>query len=94
MKKLEIFTSGESSHVPTCPAGFDVQNNDVEESLWKSKFQKEKRSSSIVALSVQNFQEMVTNTIQTQYDGTPQSYLYYSKPYTRWIDCLLMSTNY
>ncbi|KAH0781231.1 hypothetical protein KY290_000829 [Solanum tuberosum] len=42
MNKLEAFTPGESSHVPTCPPGFDQRNKDVEESLMKSKFQKEK----------------------------------------------------
>ena len=42
MNKLEAFTPIESSHVPTCPSGFDQQNKDVEESSAKSKFQKEK----------------------------------------------------
>ncbi|KAH0725032.1 hypothetical protein KY284_000897 [Solanum tuberosum] len=42
MNKLEAFTPGESSHVPTCPPDFDQRNKDVEESLTKSKFQKEK----------------------------------------------------
>uniref|UniRef100_M1DUY2 Uncharacterized protein n=1 Tax=Solanum tuberosum TaxID=4113 RepID=M1DUY2_SOLTU len=51
MNKLEAFTPGESSHVPTCPSGFDQQNKDVEESLGKSKFQKEKQSASVAALS-------------------------------------------
>uniref|UniRef100_M1DIS5 Uncharacterized protein n=1 Tax=Solanum tuberosum TaxID=4113 RepID=M1DIS5_SOLTU len=38
MNKLETFTPGELSHVPTCPPGFDARNKDVEESLAKSKF--------------------------------------------------------
>ncbi|KAK4724404.1 hypothetical protein R3W88_027183 [Solanum pinnatisectum] len=71
MNKLEAFTPGESSH-------------DVEESLAKSKFQKEKQSASlVVALYVQQLQDMITNTIRAQYGETPQSSLYYSKPYTR-----------
>ncbi|KAH0726425.1 hypothetical protein KY290_002238 [Solanum tuberosum] len=94
MNKLEAFTPGESSHVPTCPSGFDQQNKDVEESLAKSKFQKEKQSASVAALSVQQLQDMITNTIRAQYSGTPQSSLFYSKPYTRQIDCLSMPTNY
>ncbi|KAH0761766.1 hypothetical protein KY290_017839 [Solanum tuberosum] len=52
MNKLEAFTPGESSHVPTCPSGFDQRNKDVEESLAQSKFQKEKQFASIAALSV------------------------------------------
>ena len=37
---------------------------------------------------------MITNTIRDQYGGTPQCSLYYSKLYTRRIDCLSMPTNY
>ncbi|KAG5581661.1 hypothetical protein H5410_052288 [Solanum commersonii] len=60
MNKLEAFTPGESSH-------------DVEESLAKSKIQKEKQSaSSVTALSVQQLQDMIMNTIRAQYGGTPQ----------------------
>ncbi|KAG5586543.1 hypothetical protein H5410_046977 [Solanum commersonii] len=38
MNKLETFTPRESSHVPTCPPGFDfdARNKDVEESLAKA----------------------------------------------------------
>ncbi|KAH0643806.1 hypothetical protein KY290_033918 [Solanum tuberosum] len=94
MNKLEAFTPGELSHVPTCPPGFDQRNKDVEESLTKSKFQKEKQSASVAALYVQQLQDMITNTIRAQYGGTPQSSLYYSKLDTRRIDCLSMPTNY
>ncbi|KAH0686101.1 hypothetical protein KY284_016654 [Solanum tuberosum] len=73
MNKLETFTPRESSHVPTCPPGFDARNKDVEESLAKSKFQKEKQFASVAALSVQQLQDMITNTIRAQYGGTPQS---------------------
>ncbi|KAG5576878.1 hypothetical protein H5410_057012 [Solanum commersonii] len=75
MNKLEAFTPGESSHVPTCPSSFDQRNKDVKESLAKSKYQKEKQSTSVVALSVQQLQDMITNTIRAQYGGTPQSSL-------------------
>ncbi|KAG5615606.1 hypothetical protein H5410_015430, partial [Solanum commersonii] len=60
MNKLETFTPGESSH-------------DVEQSLAKSKFQKEKQSASVAALSIQQLQDMITNTIRAQYGGTPQT---------------------
>ncbi|KAG5600167.1 hypothetical protein H5410_031537 [Solanum commersonii] len=73
MNKLEAFTLGESSHVLTCPSSFDQRNKDIEESLAKSKFQKEKQSTSIVALSIQQLQDMITNTIRAQYGETPQS---------------------
>ena len=94
MNKLEVFTPGESSHIPTCPSGFDQQYKDIEESLAKSNFQKEKQSTLVVALSVQQLQDMITNTIEAQYGRKSQSSLYYSKTYTRRIDCLSMLTNY
>ena len=94
INKLEAFTPGQSSHDPTCPSGFDQRNKDVEESLEKSEFQNEKQSASVAALSVQQLQDMMTNTIRAQYGGTPQSSFYYSKPYTRRIDCLSMPTYY
>ncbi|KAK4727401.1 hypothetical protein R3W88_032318 [Solanum pinnatisectum] len=64
MNKLEAFTPRESSHVLTCLSGFDQRNKDVEESLAKSKFQKEKQSTSVAALSVQQLQDMIMNTIK------------------------------
>ncbi|OIT29925.1 hypothetical protein A4A49_51406 [Nicotiana attenuata] len=48
----------------------------------------------LLALSVQQLQDMITNTIKAQYGGPSQSSLYYSKPYTKGIDCLTMPTNY
>ncbi|KAK4716567.1 hypothetical protein R3W88_014905 [Solanum pinnatisectum] len=67
MNKLEAFTPGESSHDPTCPSSFDQQNKDLEESLVKSKFQKEKQSASVAALSVQQLQDMIMNTIRANH---------------------------
>ncbi|KAG5588048.1 hypothetical protein H5410_048482 [Solanum commersonii] len=74
MNKLEAFTPGESSHVPTCPFGFDQQNKDVEEFLSKSKFQKEKQPLDSLQTIV-SLQDMITNTIRAQYGETPQSSL-------------------
>ncbi|KAG5586113.1 hypothetical protein H5410_046547 [Solanum commersonii] len=54
MNKLEAFTSGETSRIPTCPPGFDQRNKDAEESLAKLKFQNEKQFASVAALSVQH----------------------------------------
>ena len=64
MNKLEAFTRRESSCVPTCTYSFDQPKKDVEESLTKSKFKKEKQSASVSALSVQQLQDMITNTIR------------------------------
>ncbi|KAK4723920.1 hypothetical protein R3W88_026699 [Solanum pinnatisectum] len=61
MNKLETFKPRESSHVPTCPFGFDQRNKD------------EKQSASVAALFVQQLQDMITNTIRAQYSGTPKS---------------------
>ncbi|KAK4716455.1 hypothetical protein R3W88_014793 [Solanum pinnatisectum] len=56
-----------NNHVPTCPPGFDARNKDVEESLMKSKFQKEKQSASVAALSIQQLQDMIINTIRANH---------------------------
>ncbi|CAL5443781.1 unnamed protein product [Camellia sinensis] len=45
---------------------------------------------SVALLSVQQLQDMITNTIRAQYSGVPQSTLMYSKPYTRQMDSLQM----
>ena len=67
MNKLEAFIPRESSHIPTCPSGFDQRSKNVEEYLANSKFQKEKQSASDVVLFVQQLQDMITNTIRAQY---------------------------
>ncbi|XP_070041500.1 uncharacterized protein [Nicotiana tomentosiformis] len=94
MNKLEAYAPGESSHVPPCSPVFTSQNTHVEESFAKFNIQREQKSTSVVALSVQQLQDMITNTIRAQYGGPSQSLLYYSKPYTNRIDCLTMPTNY
>ena len=47
-------------------------------------------SASVASLSVQQLQDMITNTIKAQYDGPSQSTLMYFKPYTKRIDNLHM----
>ncbi|XP_009762358.1 uncharacterized protein [Nicotiana sylvestris] len=94
MNKLEAYAPGESSHVPPYSPVFTSQKTAVEESFAKLNIQKEKQSTSVAMLSVQQLQDMITNTIKAQYGGPSQSSLYYSKPYTKRIDCLTMPTNY
>ncbi|XP_009761535.1 uncharacterized protein [Nicotiana sylvestris] len=94
MNKLEAYTPGESSHVPPRSPVFTSQKMDVEESLAKFSIQREQQSTSVATLSVQQLQDMITNTIRAQYGGPSQSSLYYSKPNTKRIDFLTMPTNY
>lgn len=49
---------------------------------------------SMASLSVQQLQDMITNTIRAQYGGPSQSTLMYSKPYTKRIDNLRMPMGY
>ncbi|KAL0437692.1 UNVERIFIED_CONTAM: hypothetical protein Sradi_0477100 [Sesamum radiatum] len=49
---------------------------------------------SIATLSVQQLQEMITNTIKTHRDGITQSLSAYSKPYTKHINDLRMPMGY
>ncbi|CAL2256403.1 unnamed protein product [Prunus armeniaca] len=51
-------------------------------------------TASVGSLSVQQLQDMIANTIRVQYGAPSQDTLMYSKPYTRRIDNLRMSTGY
>ncbi|OMO58134.1 Retrotransposon gag protein [Corchorus capsularis] len=51
-------------------------------------------SASVGVLSVQQLQEMITNTIKAQYGTSSKAYHAYVKPYTRRIDELKMPENY
>ncbi|OIT27901.1 hypothetical protein A4A49_21469 [Nicotiana attenuata] len=75
MNKLEAYAPGESSHVPPRSPVFTSQKTAVEESFAKLNIQKEKQSTSVAALSVQQLQDMITNTIRAQYGGPSQSSL-------------------
>ncbi|OIT31183.1 hypothetical protein A4A49_55384, partial [Nicotiana attenuata] len=72
MNKLEAYAPGESSHVPPRSPVFTSQKTAVEESFAKLNIQKEKQSTSVAALSVQQLQDMITNTIRAQYGGPSQ----------------------
>ncbi|KAA0063077.1 ty3-gypsy retrotransposon protein [Cucumis melo var. makuwa] len=51
-------------------------------------------STSIASLSVQQLQEMIVNSIKTQYGGPAQMFSLYSKPYTKRIDNMRMPHGY
>ena len=51
-------------------------------------------STLVVSLSIQQLQDMITNTIIMQYDRPSQSKLMYSKLYPKMIDNLHMSISY
>ncbi|KAM1170332.1 hypothetical protein ACFX2G_021219 [Malus domestica] len=46
------------------------------------------------SLSIQQLQEMITNTIKAQYEGSLNTSGLYSKPYSKKIDALRMSRGY
>ncbi|KAM1915184.1 hypothetical protein ACFX13_035067 [Malus domestica] len=46
------------------------------------------------SLSIQQLQEMITNTIKAQYEGSSYASTLYSKPYSRKIDALRMPRGY
>ncbi|XP_022143604.1 uncharacterized protein LOC111013462 [Momordica charantia] len=51
-------------------------------------------STSIASLSVQQLQDMITNSIRAQYGGSSQNTILYSKPYSKRIDNLRMPVGY
>ncbi|KAM2961478.1 hypothetical protein FF1_031048 [Malus domestica] len=46
------------------------------------------------SLSIQQLQEMITNTIKAQYEGSSNTFGLYSKPYSKKIDALRMPKGY
>ena len=48
----------------------------------------------MASISVQQLQDMITNTIRAQYGGSSTSSLIYSKPYTKHIDNMRMPNGY
>ncbi|KAM1418988.1 hypothetical protein ACFX1T_022202 [Malus domestica] len=46
------------------------------------------------SLSIQQLQEMITNTIKAQYEESSHTSLFYSKPYSKKIDALKMPRGY
>ena len=51
-------------------------------------------STTMASISVQQLQDMITNTIRAQYRGSSTSSLMYLKPYTKCIDNMRMPNRY
>ncbi|TYK27123.1 ty3-gypsy retrotransposon protein [Cucumis melo var. makuwa] len=78
--------AAESSHKHT------IKNTDKGKAVMQES--QPQNSTSIASLSVQQLQEMIANSIKTQYGGPAQTSSLYSKPYTKMIDNLRMPNGY
>ncbi|KAL0355886.1 UNVERIFIED_CONTAM: hypothetical protein Sradi_4035500 [Sesamum radiatum] len=96
MNKLEPTNPGESSHNHSSASKHaeKEKQTDEEPPMQESVKKSSHSATSIVALSIQQLQEMVGNTIKTQYGGFAQNSPAYSKPYFKRIDALRMPTSY
>ena len=77
----------ESSQTPVVKAG-DKGKNMVQEN------QPQQQLTSVASFSVQQLQDMITNSIRAQYEGPSQTSFMYSKPYTKRIDNFRMPLGY
>ena len=84
MNKLEVQDLGESSHGHKFPSDFTSTKDDKGREIENTP--RREQSTSVASLSVQQLQDMITNTIRAQYGGSSTSSLTYSKPYTKRID--------
>ena len=87
MNKLEVQDLGESSHDHKFTSAKDNEGREIENTP------QQEQSTSVASLSVQQLQDMITNTIRAQYGGSTGS-LRYSKPYTKRIDNMRMPNGY
>ena len=79
MNKLEMQDLGESSHGPKFPFGFTSTKNDKGKENQNTP--QREQSTLVASLSIQQLQDMITNTIRAQYGSSSTSSLTYSKPY-------------
>ena len=84
MNKLEVQDLGELSHGHKFTSAKDDKGREIENTPRREQ------STSVTSLSVQQLQDMITNTIRAQYGGSSTSSLTYSKPYTKHIDNMRM----
>ena len=89
MNKLELQDSGEPSLGPEHPSGFTLKEGKLGEGTSQHR-----QSTLIASISVQQLQDLITNTIRAQYGGSSTSSLIYSKPYTKRIDNIRMPNGY
>ncbi|KAA0025377.1 ty3-gypsy retrotransposon protein [Cucumis melo var. makuwa] len=83
---IESRDAAESSHKHT------VKNTNKGKAVMQES--QPQNSTSIESLSVQQLQEMIANSIKTQYGGFAQTFSLYSKPYMKRIDNLRMPNGY
>ncbi|KAK4740182.1 hypothetical protein R3W88_003879 [Solanum pinnatisectum] len=69
MSKLDLYNSRKSHHILTAQEKFDIDSP-----TKPVDSQSAKRSASVATLTVQQLQNMITNTIKAQYGGPPQKY--------------------
>ncbi|KAA0048447.1 ty3-gypsy retrotransposon protein [Cucumis melo var. makuwa] len=86
-EQMRTRETAKSSQTPVVKAT-DKGKNVVQEN------QPQQQSVSVASLSVQQLQDMITNSIRAQYGGPPQTSFMYSKPYTKRIDNLRMPLGY
>ena len=82
MKKLEVRDLGESSLDPEHPLGFTLKGENARVDKGKGgegTFQ-HGHSTSMASISVQQLQDMITNTIRAQYGGLLLVPLYIQNP--------------
>ena len=93
--EAQVQNTGESSHGLNHPSNVASPLDDAPHMYRTMQVEKQTaESTSVASLSVQQLQDMITNTIRAQYGGHSQSTLMYSKPYTKSIDNLCMPVGY
>ena len=88
MNKLEVQDLGESSHGHKFTSVKDDEGREIENTPRREQY------TSVASLSVQQLQDMITNTIRAQHGGSSTSSLTYSKPYTKRINNMIMPNGY
>ena len=96
VNKLELQDSGESSLGPKHPSGFTLKGENIRVDKGKGGegTSQHRHSTLMVSLSVQQLQDMITNTIRAQYGGSSTGSLIYSKPYTKRSDNMRILNGY
>ena len=88
MNKLEVQDLGESSHGHKFISMKDDEGREIENTPRREQY------TLVASLSVQQLQDMITNTIRAQNGGSSTSSLTYSKPYTKRINNMIMPNGY
>ena len=81
MNKLELQDSSESSLGPEHPLGFTLkgENTRVDKGKGGEGTSQHGHSTLMASISIQQPQDMITNTIRAQYEGSSTSSLIYYK---------------